>query len=161
MKLVQKTIFSDDWTKIQKGLPCSKPIRQLASFLDQSGVIRVGGRLKNANLGFSAKHPMLLPLDLVIQYFHIKYFHPGRQLLQHLIAQQFWILFARRAIRHTLSLYNRCFRTTFSSLTPYMADLPAVLIKLMIIKVNKRLKSDALIIINPNISKMLARSDCY
>uniref|UniRef100_A0A1B0D835 DUF5641 domain-containing protein n=1 Tax=Phlebotomus papatasi TaxID=29031 RepID=A0A1B0D835_PHLPP len=44
---------------IQK--PLSKPLRNLAPFLDENGVIRVGGRLENADLNRETKNPMILP----------------------------------------------------------------------------------------------------
>lgn len=129
VKVIQTDVFADDWAKIKKSLPCSKPLRQLVPFIDDSGVLRVGGRLRNSELSYDAKHPILLPRDhrltqLIILQFHIQNCHPGPRGLQYLIIQQFWILSARRAIRCVLSKCYRCFRVNPTSLTPLMGDLP-------------------------------------
>ncbi|XP_030750158.1 uncharacterized protein LOC115877948 [Sitophilus oryzae] len=114
VRFVQNEVFSADILKLKEKVPCSKPFRKLASFLDEDGVLRVGGRLKHANLEFDVKHPMLLPRDhqltyLVIQEFHNKNLHPGPRTLEYLILQQFWILSARRAIRITVVAIDRLF----------------------------------------------------
>jgi hypothetical protein len=38
----------------------SKPLARLCPFLDDKGIIRVGGRLKHSTLPFESKHPILL-----------------------------------------------------------------------------------------------------
>lgn len=41
--------------------PTSLPIISLTAFIDAQGVIRVGGRLNNAHMGYGSKHSPLLP----------------------------------------------------------------------------------------------------
>ena len=47
-------------------LKCSEPfgsIYKLRPWLDQSGILRVGGRLENAQIDYEAKHQTLLPYN--------------------------------------------------------------------------------------------------
>ncbi|XP_060516106.1 uncharacterized protein LOC132695675 [Cylas formicarius] len=128
---VQREVFAGLLKCLRNGKLCAKPLRSLAPFIDEHGLIRVGGRLRGSALSFDAKHPLLLPRDhrfteLVIEKFHKENCHPGPQSLLYQISQQFWILSARRAIRHTLSQCYRCFRVQPSCVQPFMADLPPV-----------------------------------
>ncbi|GFX76174.1 integrase catalytic domain-containing protein [Trichonephila clavipes] len=61
-------------------------IKGLNPFLDQDGVLRFGGRLCNSDLNFECKFPVILPCNnkltnLIVEYFHLKYFHVGPQAL--------------------------------------------------------------------------------
>lgn len=57
--------------------------------------MRVGGRLKNSEIPFSAKHPILLPQDhpftiALINHFHRQHFHAGPQALLAAVREEFW-----------------------------------------------------------------------
>ncbi|XP_073962925.1 uncharacterized protein [Choristoneura fumiferana] len=74
------------------------------SYLDDAGLLRVGGRLSRAFVDFDIKHPLLLPRDdrltvPLIEEYHQKFMHPGVQTLQNLLAKNFWILSPKRATR--------------------------------------------------------------
>lgn len=125
----QKIAFSDDIDNLSKGRRCSNQLRKLSPFLDDLGVLRVGGRLVHSKLSFEHKHPALLPSDhrlteLLIEDFHIKYLHCGKQTLHYLILQQFWILSAKNVIRRLTSKCLKCFRVNPPAIQPRMGDLP-------------------------------------
>ncbi|GBM25040.1 hypothetical protein AVEN_96632-1 [Araneus ventricosus] len=49
-------------------------------FLDDNGILRVGGRIENSSVNFDQKHPIVLPdksnfTKIVILYFHLKNMH--------------------------------------------------------------------------------------
>jgi hypothetical protein len=126
---VQRLVFLEEITLMAKGLQCSKHLRRLDPFLDEAGLIRVGGRLKNADLPYSQKHPLLLPsrhrlTTLIIDYHHNRLKHPGASALQAQLQRDYWILSARKAIRSRLRLCIACFRTNPRSIQPKMANLP-------------------------------------
>lgn len=130
IKHVQGVCFGDDIQKLSKSRLISKPLRKLAVFLDERGLLRVGGRLKHADLTFEQKYPILLPskhrlTDLLIESFHNQYLHSGLQALQFLLLQQFWILSAKHAIRRCLHKCFRCFRVNPKPIQPYMGNLPS------------------------------------
>ncbi|KAJ8978751.1 hypothetical protein NQ317_015661 [Molorchus minor] len=61
VKHVQHIEFSDILIKLRRNQLLPKPFRKLALFVDNQDLIRVGGRLRNSELGFDEKLPLLLP----------------------------------------------------------------------------------------------------
>ncbi|KAJ8963810.1 hypothetical protein NQ317_000592 [Molorchus minor] len=122
---VQGVAFAEEILKIKANKICSKPLRKLNPFVDDNNILRVGGRLRNADLSYDAKHPALLPKNhrlttLLVAYYHNKFFHPGAQALQCLIVQNFWIIAARKAISSVILKCCRCFRVNPKNITPIM-----------------------------------------
>lgn len=127
---VQQNNFKDELSRIVKGVPCSKSLRRLDPFVDDTGLIRVGGRLKNAELPYAHKHPLLLPsnhrfTELLIDHHHVQLKHPGANSLQAMLQREFWILSARKVIRSRLRQCVSCFRTRPQGIFPKMANLPS------------------------------------
>src|SRR5207249_7827657 len=82
IRMVQCESFREDITEIQHNLMvCGKShIKSLAPFLDQQGMLRVGGRLRQAKINNDSKHPLLLPTDhhvsrLLVRYEHERHLH--------------------------------------------------------------------------------------
>lgn len=96
-KHVQQQYFSQEICHLQnsKVVPNTSKILSLSPILDENGVLRVGGRLKNADLSYDAKHPILLPKDhaitkLIIRDEHIKNLHAGIQATMYAVRGKFW-----------------------------------------------------------------------
>ncbi|GFT71916.1 integrase catalytic domain-containing protein [Trichonephila clavipes] len=111
-----------------KQLPSTNKLIPLTPFYDDSGIIRVGGRLKNSILADSQKHPILLPktdhvVNLIISDYHLKLLHAGPQLLQAALREKFWILSARDAVRRVVRRCNSCFRNRPKFAEQIMGDL--------------------------------------
>jgi hypothetical protein len=112
-----------------KTLPKSSPIFRLDPFL-ADGILRVGGRLANANLPLEVKHPILLPqkshlTTLVIRDIHQQLAHAGRN---HVIAQlreKYWIVAINAAVRNFMYNCTTCRRLRKPCLDQKMADLPS------------------------------------
>lgn len=131
IKSVQKAFFSIELQQLSDNKICSRPIRQLAPFLDKDGLIRVGGRLGKAALEFDQQHPYLLPkhshlVDILIFHIHEKNFHTGPKLLLSLLRQKYWILSARSLVRKCVRQCNYCFKFKPKAIPPFMADLPKI-----------------------------------
>ncbi|XP_071653979.1 uncharacterized protein [Temnothorax longispinosus] len=129
VKVVQSCRFAEDLDRLKRNQHCSKPLRQLAPFVDARGVLRVGGRLTHSAMSHEAKHPALLPgkhrlTELIVERTHRLHLHPGRRALHYLLLQHFWILGAHQAIKRCLSRCYQCFRANPRTLQPPMADLP-------------------------------------
>ena len=81
----------------------------LDPYLDASGLLRVGGRIKKANLSDSLKNPVILPeaghiTELVLRYADEKTHHSGRDLsLNELRSNGYWIINGNTAVRHFIS----------------------------------------------------------
>ncbi|GFX43174.1 uncharacterized protein TNCV_2712181 [Trichonephila clavipes] len=69
MKQVQLSSFYKEIRAMQNGDDiCNKSkILNLSPFLDDKGIIRVGGRLKHSRLPYSSKHPILLPAKTIVE----------------------------------------------------------------------------------------------
>jgi len=127
---VQQTSYSEDISSLKNGLRCSPAIRKLDPFIDESGLLRVGGRLTNADLPYSHKHPLLLPCQhrltlLLIDYHHQRLKHPGCVSLQAHLQREYWIPSVRKIIRSRIRLCISCFRTRPRAVQPKMASLPS------------------------------------
>ncbi|GFT94520.1 integrase catalytic domain-containing protein [Trichonephila clavipes] len=89
IRIVQLQEFKKDIMSLKENnrVSAESLIKSLNPFLDKDdGVLRVGGRLCNSDLNFECKFPVILPCNhkltnLIVEYFHLKYFHLGPQAL--------------------------------------------------------------------------------
>jgi hypothetical protein len=102
----------------------------LSPFIDDTGLLRVGGRLKNAPLKYDQKHPLLLPknhsvTNVLIESIHKQQLHGGCQTTIAALRRQYWILSCRNAVRKIIFQCIKCFRANPKSYPQLMGDLPA------------------------------------
>lgn len=130
IRVVQGVSFTSELKIIKEGRAKLKgAIVRLNPFIDQTGLLRVGGRLRNANLSHGARHPLLLPKDghlvrLLAMDRHIKNSHSGCNALVAILQREFWILSARRLVRGVIFRCMSCYRLKASTMQPQMGDLP-------------------------------------
>lgn len=127
--LAQQESFSSDIVSLQNEKTLSHHLQKLSPFLDSARLIRLRGRLKNADISYNAKHPILLPKNhfvtrILIDHYHISFLHCGAQQLQSLISQKYWILSARSVIKSRIFRCIQCYRTKPKLTAPIMGDLP-------------------------------------
>ena len=133
LKNVQRESYSEEIQCLQNNRPLSKSsdIRALSPFLDDNGLIRVGGRLEKAQIPYEEKHPILLPgrhhISLLLaRHFHEKVFHQGRQFTEGSIrAAGYWITGCRRLVSSLISQCVKCRKLRGNYCCQKMADLPA------------------------------------
>lgn len=129
-RCVQQVTFEKEFMLISQQKECDKQLKRLNPFIDDNGLIRVGGRLKFTSLAHDAKYPILLPkthhvTHIFIDYYHVSYLHAGPQLVQSLLTQQVWIINARSIIRSRIYKCLPCFKHRPTNHAPLMGDLPA------------------------------------
>ena len=95
----------------------------------EEGIIRVGGRLQNANISAETKYPIVLPKDghfteLVIQEAHEKTGHSVQQLVHAELRKRFWIVKGASSVRKVIGRCVVC-RRHRNPETQKMANLPA------------------------------------
>ncbi|XP_011685487.1 PREDICTED: uncharacterized protein LOC105448539 [Wasmannia auropunctata] len=135
MKIIQASCFACELNELTKKQAIKKSnIAALNPFIDSNGLIRVGGRLKNSELTFSRKHPILIPnrhflTDLIIRETHERYHHTGIQTTLYNIRQKFWILDGRNQVRKIVRSCMRCFRFSADTVKYKMGDLPKVRVR--------------------------------
>lgn len=132
VKVVQNEAFSSEIKDLRKSKFVSRRSKLvlLDPFLDEHGIVRVGGRLKNANVPFDFKHPIIIPTKhhfttLLIRHEHLKNLHAGPQSLLSIIRQRYWPLGGRRVVRSLLKKCIVCFRVNPPITFQKMGDLPA------------------------------------
>ncbi|CAI6359149.1 unnamed protein product [Macrosiphum euphorbiae] len=127
----QQRCFADLIKMLKNQSTISPPsLAQLAPYVDEKGIIRVGGRLRFSDASHDAKHPILLPrsshlTELIIRHYHLSFLHGGSKLILSMLRQKFWILSARAAVRRTIFSCVPCTRHTAVRPQPLMADLPS------------------------------------
>ena len=129
VRSAQQNEFAEDIHRLRINKLCTVRLQRLSPFM-KDDLLRVGGRLSHASIRYDAQHPLILPsssplVDLIIDHFHRIHCHPGADTLHAILRQQFWILSARRIIRHRVFKCIRCFRCRAQTEAPFMADLPA------------------------------------
>ncbi|VDI06964.1 Hypothetical predicted protein [Mytilus galloprovincialis] len=103
---------------------------KLDPFLDQDGIIRVGGRIRRADLSIDLKHPIILPrhshvTELIMRYFHEKSFHQGRGITTNTIRSHgYWIIGCSSAVSNLLFKCVTCRKLRSQTQVQKMADLP-------------------------------------
>ncbi|CAG7824460.1 unnamed protein product [Allacma fusca] len=109
---IQLQAFSAEIHCLQANAPLPKgsPLKTLCPFVDDSGALRVGGRLAKSDLDFNNKHPLLLPrhpvTELIIEAHHVKLQHAGLQALRYALQEKYWILPGKRLFKRSLENVN-------------------------------------------------------
>lgn len=130
VRVVQVEHFEPIIDALKGGSRIKGSIARLNPFLDASGLLRVGGRLRNSNLPYGARHPLLLPkggtlVSLLVSDRHVANAHAGCNALVAILQREFWILSARRTIRGIIFRCMPCYRLTATPTQPMMGDLPS------------------------------------
>lgn len=99
IKNVQQEQFADDINSLNKRgkVQAKSKILNLNPYKDKEGIIRTGGRLRNANVSFDKRHPIILPHNhrlttLLIEQAHQLTLHGGARLTLANLRQQYWII---------------------------------------------------------------------
>ncbi|XP_046339933.2 uncharacterized protein LOC124121032 [Haliotis rufescens] len=106
----------------------SSPLYKLDPFL-QDNVIHVGGRLKNAEISFSEKHPIILPKKsrvtcLIIEETHKIVGHLGKNSILSHLRQWYWVIGAGSLVKTIVSKCVTCRKYHSSPGQQKMSDLP-------------------------------------
>ena len=106
------------------------PLKGLNLFVDDKGILRVGGRLRLAALGFRQRHPIVLPrhdpfVERLAWKQHVISGHVGPEQLLAELRRRYWIICGRRAVRKVTSSCVTCRRIKAAPMEQRMADLPS------------------------------------
>ena len=114
-----------------KDIPRDSSILSLSPYLDDMGLLRVGGRLNNLreSLGISSVNPVMVPKGhvalLLARFFHEKTSHQGRGLTEGMIRSNgYWIVGAKRLIMRVIYDCVMCRKLRRKPEEQKMADLP-------------------------------------
>ena len=126
----QREEFSDEYSQLTKGDTISKKSKlvQLSSYLDEDGIVRVGGHIDGTTIPNLARHQIILPGKLYLVNPLIKSFHDRtHNKIEYVLAdlrQMYWILNARISIKKVTWQCLNCGKMKSKTVTPYMSNLP-------------------------------------
>ncbi|XP_036142155.1 uncharacterized protein LOC118645385 [Monomorium pharaonis] len=127
---VQANAFANELYNLRHGRPLHSKSRILAlnPFIDNVGILRVGGRLQNADMRYARKHPILLPNNnftkLIFKYVHISNYHCGVQATLYAVRQNYWAVRGKDIAKYTVRTCMRCFRFAAPAPKYQMGNLP-------------------------------------
>jgi hypothetical protein len=144
LKALQKEEFKQEISSLKSkpGSQCTEtqrrrntvartsPIAKLDPFMDEHGVIRVGGRIRRSSMDANIKHPVVLPKrahvsKLIAKHFHQKIDHQGRGITWNTIrASGYWIVGCKDVVAKLIKDCAVCQRFRASVKDQKMADLP-------------------------------------
>lgn len=112
-----------------RDLPRSHPLLRLSPFMGDDGILRVGGRLRNAAFDRDAKHPAIIPRDsafaaLIVRDAHQRTLHGGTQATLATLRQRYWVIGGRNAVGTIVRRCVRCARFRAVTAQEMMGQLP-------------------------------------
>ncbi|XP_015125448.1 uncharacterized protein LOC107047211, partial [Diachasma alloeum] len=132
VKITQHQYFVSELRVLLRNqqLPRNHQLAKFTPTLDEEGIMRLGGRLKNSELHPEQIHPIILPrrsrfTTLVIAEAHQKTLHGGTQLTLAYTRQRYWILGGRGTVRAYILRCAICARHRARQAQQQMGQLPA------------------------------------
>ena len=145
IEVVQREAFKEEFEVLAQSSPQSDSSRneakarkkslkkstlyQLGPYVDDAGIRRVGGRLRQTNLSFNEKHPVLLPKGhhvsmLILGYYHAQVHHQGRQITHGALRNAgYWLVGGHGAVASLIGSCFTCRRLRRPMLEQRMAGL--------------------------------------
>lgn len=131
IKIAQQVIFSIEIKLLNTKKPLNKDSKILAltPFIDDHGLLRVGGRLQNASLQYDNIHQIILPKNhtltkLIAKAEHLSNLHCGQQQLLNSLRQKYWPLGGRTLAKQICHNCTTCFKFNARPLNQKMRNLP-------------------------------------
>ena len=134
IRLLQHKTFSSEIMTLTSAcgttVKRNSPLHKLDPFLDENGILRVGGRIRKGDFLTDVKHPIILPrkshiTELIIRHFHERTRHQGRCMTTNEIRSNgYWILGCSSAVFSFISKCIKCRKRRNQSRDQKMSDLP-------------------------------------
>ena len=133
LKEIQREFYSKEIDRLYKKepIPRNSTIQSLSPILDSDGLLRVGGRLKNAYLETREKTPIIIPgkhhiATLLVRHFHERVKHKGRHFTEGAVRSAgYWIVSSKRLISSVPHKCVKCRKLRRPTEHQKMSDLPS------------------------------------
>lgn len=114
--------------------PPKSKIAGMRPFIDAEGLLRAGGRVGKADVGYERKHPIIIPLRsrlswLIMHDAHKQTLHGGVQLMMAFLQKAYWIPRIRLELRNMVRNCRNCIRQKGLTSSQIMGDLPLERVK--------------------------------
>ena len=130
VKTKQQAVDQDTSKDKIKAMKRSNSLYKLDPFLDEDGLLRVGGRLMQSRVPFEVKQPVILPkkghvTNPILCHYHKLVQHQGRGITQNEVrASGFWIIGGSSVVSNHISKCVSCRRLRGGPQEQKMANLP-------------------------------------
>lgn len=131
LKLVQMEAFPHEVSHLsaKRDINRKSSVLSLNPFIDDQGLLRVGGRIQKSSFNYSKKHPVILPAGhiltkLIIKHEHIRLMHGGINLMLASLREKYWIISGKNAIKQIVHECVTCFRAKPKPIEYVMGSLP-------------------------------------
>lgn len=131
LRYIQGRTFSKELNALRNGkkLPTGRKLLSLCPFIDEEGILRVGGRFENSTLPYAQKHPIILPalghcVGAIIRDAHIHMLHGRKATTLSLIRKKYWNINGLRTVKSVQQNCVRCKRFTSNLQQQLMGQLP-------------------------------------
>ena len=136
VKILQSLEVRDDVTdrflarKRNSSMKKTSSLFRLDPFLDNNGVLRVGGRIRRSCIPFDMKHPIIIPstshvTSLLVRHHHERIGHQGRGMtLNDLRSHGYWVIGGMSVVSAYISKCVICRKLRGTLQVQKMADLP-------------------------------------
>lgn len=110
-------------------LPKTSPLKNLDPYLDKEGLLRVGGRIRDANISQGEKNPLIVPGHHHVAALLIKHYHEQTQHQGHLFTEGavrssgWWIVGGKRIVSTIIHHCVTCKRLCAPLSTQKMSNL--------------------------------------
>ncbi|XP_075167628.1 uncharacterized protein LOC142239732 [Haematobia irritans] len=131
IRSAQKMYYPSEYQALESNMPINSKSKLLTlnPKLDEYKLLRVNGRLANADLSYNERHPIILPeksrfCKLFIDFTHKMLLHSEHQVMLRAIRQEFYVVRLKSSIRqcirncHTCAIYKHRIRTQIMSSLP-------------------------------------------
>ncbi|XP_066947088.1 uncharacterized protein [Macrobrachium rosenbergii] len=118
---------------LSQPLPKGSPLVKLDPYLDEEGLLRIKGRLENAELSFESKHPIIVPGTyialLLVRFQHGLLKHAGVAVLVSTLRNNYWIIRLRQIAKRVCRECVACRRCEAKACSQPVAPLPELRVK--------------------------------
>ena len=129
---MQEVIYHKEIKAIKSGKSVERNshIQSLNPYLDENGVLRVGGRLSKANLSQDEKHPAIIPkhshwAKLLIRHYHQKIQHMGRRSTLAAVREAgYWMINGASTVKAEIRNCVTCAKLRRPTESQMMGNLP-------------------------------------
>jgi transposase InsO family protein len=128
---VQQTCFAPEIKDLNshQEVAANSTLKSLHPFIDQQGLLRVGGCLQKSLLPYQARHQLILPSShhftkLVVLAEHMRLLHAGPQLLIASLRETYWIPRIKNIVRNVIHHFLPCYKLKVQTSQQLMGQLP-------------------------------------
>ena len=132
---IQREVYPFEVNALSKNKPFPKgsSLYKLDPFLDEQGLLRIKGRLENADLTYESKHPVIIPkchlAKLLVRFQHKFLKHAGVSSIMSSLRSSFWIIGIRGLAKSVTRECVRCQRHDSRACSQPVAPLPELRVK--------------------------------